>query len=104
MSEFTTLELWNKRYGEKEQVTDYSGRLMKKSACDDEASDYHPVLDHIRPLLFDGEDIEGNIVVCNGKTKKDKDDCYPKWSANGKNFKAVAIPEKDGEYEIVEDD
>lgn len=49
MSKYRTIDVWNQVYGRKETVYDYAGRLMKKSACGDSNSAYHPTLDHIRP-------------------------------------------------------
>ena len=31
MSKYRTIDVWNERYGNKENVYDYAGRLMKKS-------------------------------------------------------------------------
>lgn len=50
MSKYNTIEVWNKMYGKKEEAYDYAGRLMKKSACGNPNSRFHPTLDHIRPL------------------------------------------------------
>ena len=50
MSKFNTIDVWNKLYGKTEEVYDYAGRLMKKSACGNPNSKFHPTLDHIRPL------------------------------------------------------
>ena len=46
MSKYRTIDVWNEFYGRKESVYDYAGRLMKKSACGDPNSAYHPTLDH----------------------------------------------------------
>ncbi len=104
MSKFTAIELWEKRYGNKEEVKDYSGRLMKKSACGDPNSSFHPTLDHIRPLSQGGQDVEGNIEICHRDTNEEKADTFPIWTANGKKFQAVRVKGKKGEYKIVPKD
>lgn len=101
-SKFTVLELWNKRYGNREEVPDYASRLMKKSACGNPNSQFHPTLDHIRPLSQDGEDIEGNIVICHRATNAEKANKFPTWKANGKTFQAKSVKGKKGTYIIVE--
>ena len=50
MSKYKTIDVWNRVFGAKQEAYDYAGRLMKKSACGNPNSDYHPTLDHIRPL------------------------------------------------------
>ena len=50
MSKYKTIDVWNRVFGAKQEAYDYAGRLMKKSACGDPNSAYHPTLDHIRPL------------------------------------------------------
>jgi len=104
MSKFTTKELWGKRYGKQEEVYDYAGMLMKKSACGNQKSQYHPTLDHIRPLSQGGQDIEGNIEICHRDTNEEKADSFPTWTANGKIFQAIRVKGKTGEYRIVPKD
>ena len=50
MSKYRTIDVWNEFYGRKESVYDYAGRLMKKSACGDPNSAYHPTLNLV--LIF----------------------------------------------------
>lgn len=100
MSKFTTIELWNMRYGNKEEMPDYSGRLMKKSACGNPNSQYHPTLDHIRPLSRGGKDIEGNIEICHRITNEEKADSFPTWTTNGKKFQAKRVKGTSDEYKI----
>ncbi|MCM1438682.1 MAG: HNH endonuclease [Roseburia sp.] len=102
MSKFTVKELWEERYGAKETVTDYAGRQMKKSACGDPNSAYHPTLDHIRPLSKGGEDIKGNIEICHRATNAEKGDTFSTWKANGRTFQAKRVKGRKGEYKIVE--
>ena len=103
MSKFNTIDVWEKVYGSKEEVYDYAGRLMKKSACGDHNSSYHPTLDHIRPLSQDGADVLENIKVCHRDTNEEKADKFPHWTANGKRFKAIRVKGSRVAYKIVED-
>lgn len=103
MSKFTTLEVWNKRYGNKEDVKDYTGRLMKKSTCANPNSKYNPTLDHIRPLSKGGSDVLDNIEVCHRDTNEEKSDKFPAWKANGRRFHAVRVRGSRVAYNIVED-
>ena len=72
MSKYSAVEIWNRLFGDREEVLDYTGRLMKKSACGNPQSRFHPTLDHIRPLSKGGADILENIVVCHRDTNKEK--------------------------------
>lgn len=104
MSKYTTLELWNERYQNKEDVYDYAGRLMKKSACGNPDNKFHPTLDHIRPISDGGLDIKDNIEICHRKTNEEKGDSFPHWKANGKAFKAKRKKGTKNGYEIVPDE
>ncbi|UKI19706.1 MAG: HNH endonuclease [Oscillospiraceae bacterium] len=57
MSKYKTIDVWNRVFGAKQEAHDYTGRLMKKSACGNSNSAYHPTLDHIRPLSAGGCDV-----------------------------------------------
>lgn len=103
MSKYTTIEIWNEVYGKLEEVKDYAGRLMKKSACGNPDSNYHPTLDHIRPLSDGGKDVKGNLKVCHTLTNQEKGDNFPHWKANGKKFKAIRKTGASDSYEVVED-
>lgn len=103
MSKYTTLEIWNKVYGNKETVTDYAGRVMKKSACGNPNSMYHPTLDHIRPLSKGGSDVLDNIVICHRDTNEEKANNFPHWKSNGYMFKAIRIKGSRVAYQIVDD-
>lgn len=72
MSKYKTVKVWNKVFGNRETVFDYAGREMRKSACGDPHSAYHPTLDHIRPLSLGGSDVAGNIVICHRDTNAEK--------------------------------
>ena len=102
MSKYRTIDVWNEVYGAKESVYDYAGRLMKKSACGDPASAYHPTLDHIRPLSQGGSDVLGNIVICHRDTNEEKADHYPHWKANGKRFLVNRVKGARTDYVIKE--
>ena len=102
MAKYNTIELWNERYGNKEEVIDYSGRLMKKSACGNPNSKYHPTLDHIRPVSNGGKDVKENIVICHRITNEEKADKFPHWKANGKRFKAIRKKGNKNAYKIEE--
>ena len=100
MSKYRTIDVWNERYGDKESVYDYAGRLMKKSACGNPNSAFHPTLDHIRPLSAGGYDILGNIEICHRDTNREKADCFSIWKTNGSRFCARRVKGTRTEYEI----
>ena len=102
MSKFRTIEVWEIFYGKKENVYDYAGRLMKKSACGNPNSSYHPTLDHINPLSNGGKDVLGNIEICHRETNEEKSYMFPHWKANGKKFRAKRIRGTKTDYEIEE--
>ena len=77
MSKYNTLDVWNKCFGKQEDVVDYSGRLMKKSACGNPNSKFHPTLDHIRPLSKGGSDVLENIIICHRDTNAEKANHFP---------------------------
>ncbi len=103
MSKYTTIEVWEKHYGKQEDVLDYTGRLMKKSACGNPNSKFQPTLDHIRPLSKGGSDVLENIIICHRDTNAEKGDKFPAWKANGKRYHAVRVKGSRTAYEVVED-
>ena len=103
MSKYTTIDVWNKRYGGYENVYDYAGRLMKKSACGNPNSQYHPTLDHIRPLSKGGLDVLENIEICHRITNEEKGDNFPHWRTNGKRYHAERVKGSKTQYKIYED-
>ena len=103
MSKYNALELWNKLYGTKQEVVDYAGRVMKKSACANPDSSFHPTLDHIRPLASGGADVLENIIICHRDTNGEKADKFPHWKANGCRFHAVRVKGSRVKYEIHKD-
>lgn len=102
MSKYCCAELWERTFGSKQQVYDYAGRLMKKAACGDPHSAYHPTIDHIRPLSQGGSDVPENIVICHRDTNAEKADRFPNWRTNGRTFRAVRIRGKRTGYRIEE--
>lgn len=103
MSKYNTIEVWNELFGNAEEVFDYAGRLMKKSACGNPNSKFHPTLDHIRPLSEGGSDVLDNIIVCRRDTNEEKANHFPHWKANGKRYHARRIKGSRVGYEIIED-
>ena len=103
MSKFNTIDIWNMIFGNKEEVRDYAGRIIKKSACGNPNSSFHPTLDHIRPLSKGGSDVLENIIVCHRDTNEEKADKFPHWKVSGQNYKAVRVRGSRVEYEIYED-
>jgi hypothetical protein len=102
MSKYNTIEVWNKVFGNKTEVYDYAGRLMKKSACGNPYSKFFPTIDHIRPLSKGGSDILENIIICHRDTNEEKANSFPHWKANGKYYRAERVRGTRTEYEIVE--
>lgn len=100
MSKYSCAELWERTFGSKQQVYDYAGRLMKKAACGDPHSAYHPTIDHIRPLSQGGSDVPENIVICHRDTNAEKADRFPHWQTNGRAFRAERIRGKRTGYRI----
>ena len=102
-SKYKVIDLWNERYGKCEEITDYTGVTMYKSACGNPNSSYEPTIDHIRPLSKGGKDIKENIVICHRDINFEKGDDYPHWNVNGKKFRAEKVKGKSGAYIICED-
>ena len=102
MSKYTVKELWEERYGSVDEVYDYAGRRMLKSACGNLYSDYQPTIDHIRPISDGGRDIKGNIEICHIVTNAEKGDSFPTWNTNGKRFHAKRVKGTSDEYTIEE--
>lgn len=100
MSKHNVLKLWSDRYGQKEDVYDYSGRLMKKSAIGNHNSRYEPTLDHIRPLSKGGKDVIENLVVCHRVTNQEKADSFSTWTTNNKTFQAIRIKGNRSAYKV----
>lgn len=103
MSKYKTIDVWNRVFGTKQEAYDYAGRLMKKSACGNPNSVYHPTLDHIRPLSNGGCDVLENIIICHHDTNKEKANHYPHWIANGTHYHARRTKGSRMKYEIIKD-
>lgn len=103
MSKYSVKDLWNEIYGKQEDVYDYSGRLMKKSACGNPNSAYQPTIDHIRPLSMGGKDTKANIVVCHFETNEEKGDSFPHWKVNGIRCYAKKKKGVQNGYEIIKE-
>ena len=102
MTKQKTIEIWNKLYGNKEEVTDYAGRRIKKSACGNPNSRYFPTIDHIRPLSKGGSNTLGNIILCHRDTNEEKDNKFPHWKTNNKRFIAIRVRGSRTSYKIYE--
>ena len=103
MSKYNTVDVWNAVFGKQDEVYDYTGRLMKKSACGNPNSRFHPTLDHIRPLSNGGSDVLDNIVVCHRDTNLEKGNHFPHWETNGSKYHAIRVKGSRVAYTIVED-
>lgn len=101
MTKYKVVVLWNAVFKNKEEAYDYTGRLMKKSACGNPHSRFHPTIDHIRPLSDGGQDTLDNIVICHSTTNEEKANSFPCWVANGEKFHAVRVKGTRGKYQIV---
>ena len=100
MSKYRTIDVWNEFYGEYDELIDYAGRVIKKSACGNPNSAYHPTIDHIRPISAGGHDVLGNIEICHRDTNEEKADSFPHWKANGTRYIAIRVKGSRNEYEI----
>ena len=103
MARYKTIEIWNMLFGNVQDVYDYTGRLMKKSACGNPRSRYCPTIDHIRPISQGGSDTLDNIVLCHRDTNIEKANKFPHWRSNGKKFYAVKSRGSRGGYDIIYD-
>lgn len=81
-------DLWNERYGDKDRITDYSGRVIVKSAHPDKNSMYAWNIDHIRPSSKGGSNMKCNLEICHILTNEEKGDSFPAWNTNGNSFHA----------------
>ena len=100
---YKTIDVWNHVFGLRTEAYDYAGRLMRKSACGDPHSSYHPTLDHIRPLSDGGCDVLDNIVICHRDTNREKANHFPHWKANGSSFHAERVVGSRVAYTIIND-
>lgn len=103
MSKYSVKDLWNEVYGKQENVYDYSGRLIKKSACGNPYSSYQPTIDHIRPISVGGKDTKENIIICHYETNEEKSDSFPHWKVNGVRCHGKRKKGVQNGYEIIID-
>ena len=103
MSKHHTIQVWNEFFGNATEAYDYAGRLMKKSACGNPYSRFHPTIDHIRPLSDGGLNVIENLVICHRDTNAEKADRFPHWKTNGRRFHARRVRGSRSKYEIIRD-
>ncbi|VEU79975.1 HNH endonuclease domain-containing protein [Haploplasma axanthum] len=95
-------KIWEEKYGERNEVTDYSGRVMKKNSIGNSKCFFEPTIDHIRPLSLGGKDVIGNIVICSRLTNQEKADKFNTWNVNNRNFQAKRVKGSRDAYKIEE--
>ena len=100
MSKYKIKELWEERYGAQQEIFDYAGRLILKSACGNHNSSYEPTIDHIRPLSEGGKDVKGNIEICHTDTNFEKGNRFSTWSTNQCYFHAKRVTGSSTDYII----
>ena len=103
MSKYSIKKLWNEFFGTEDEVYDYAGRRMLKSACGNPNSAHQPTIDHIRPIANGGKDIIENIIICHYRTHEEKADSFPHWKANGSRFHAKRTKGSANGYDIIEE-
>ncbi|MCU0104999.1 hypothetical protein N7603_04950 [Acholeplasma vituli] len=57
------MSLWNERYGDRTEVPDFAGYLMRKGAYNDRNSQYGWNIHHKQPLTKGGQDDKLNIEL-----------------------------------------
>lgn len=102
MSKYSITQLWDHIFRGQNEVYDYAGRRIVRSAIGNRRSSCCPTIDHIRPLSQGGKDCLENIVICNQITNEEKADSFPSWSANGKRFQARRVKGTTNEYDIYQ--
>ena len=100
MSKYNLHVLWDNVFPNTNEVYDYAGRRMLKSAIGNQYSRYCPTIDHIRPLSKGGKDLLENIIICNKETNEDKADQFPTWNSNNRTFQAKRVRGTSDEYDI----
>ena len=104
MSKFSIIKLWNEFFGTEDEVYDYAGRRMLKSACGNPNSAFHPTVDHVRPLADGGKDVKENVIICHHLTNEETDDSFPHWKSNGSRFHAKRIKGLKNGYTIINEE
>ncbi len=93
----TAIRLWNKSFGKKTRVIDYSGREIVKGAYNDRSSEFGWNVDHILPQSKGGKTVDYNLIVCHILTNDEKADRFPVFKANGSRFEIIKV---ENHYEI----
>ena len=93
----TAMRLWNKSFGKKTKVKDFTGRTIAKGAYNDRNSEFGWNVDHILPQSRCGKTADHNLVCCHILTNDEKADKFPAFKANGINFEIVKV---ENHYEI----
>ena len=93
----TAMRLWNKSFGKKTKVKDFTGRTIAKGAYNDRNSEFGWNVDHILPQSRGGKTADHNLVCCHILTNDEKADKFPAFKANGINFEIVKV---ENHYEI----
>ena len=102
-SKYNVKEMWEELFGKCEEIIDYSGALIYKSACGNPNSSFEPTIDHIRPISAGGKDVKENIVICHRDTNFEKGDNFPHWKINGQRYVAKRKNGTKSGYEIYRD-
>ena len=93
------LKLWASRFGKKQKVKDFAGREIMRSAYDDRNSKYGWNIDHILPQSQGGKSTESNLICCSILTNDEKQDSFPCFSANDRDFEIRRVQ---NHFEIFE--
>lgn len=93
------LKLWASRFGKKQKVKDFAGREIMRSAYDDRNSKYGWNVDHILPQSQGGKSTESNLICCSILTNDEKQDSFPCFSANDRDFEIKRVQ---NHFEIFE--
>ncbi|MCR5461608.1 MAG: hypothetical protein K6E87_00930 [bacterium] len=93
----TAMRLWSKTFGKSTKTTDFSGRVIAKSAYNDRNSEFGWNVDHILPQSKGGKTADYNLIVCHILTNDEKADKFPGFVANKKRFTIIKV---ENHYEI----
>lgn len=94
----TAMRLWNKTFGKKTTVEDYTGRKIVKGAYNNRNSKFGWNVDHIYPQSKGGATNDSNLIVCHILTNDEKANKFPCYTANEKKFE---IRKVQNHYEII---
>ena len=82
--------IWKKQFGEScEKAQDFAGRTIIKSQFNSPELQGGWNIDHIQPKSKGGSDKDINLCCVNIVTNQEKADDFPKFIANGKQFKVI---------------